>query len=365
MELISKPEEWAINLYGNTIYNNEYKMSDYCITIEYDDGYILFQTITWTILFLQKKEYENKFQNDFLLETKIIVNKEIEENKIAEQAYLQRATIKIKNEYENINNYIILTTNECNANCPYCYETLKKGKMSKETAESLIDFIDKKHNDIVSLTWFGGEPMMNSLLIDYISKSLYEKKIKFSTTMITNLFSFTEEYFEKSENLWNLKHIQVTLDGSEEYYNKIKNFNFNGSSFNRILNNIKGILENTKITLTIRINVSDENIDLIDKLCETLINELKQYDKKRYNFDIHEIFQMNENASLLKENDFYLKLYDLQKKYDGNKRKTMVLKQNLLHCFSDKCTCAVVATNGNLHNCEQYLPLMPEIHQHL
>ena len=292
MELISKPEDWAVELYEDTLFNGDYKLSDYCIVEEYDNGYILFHTITWTILYLTKEEFENRFNSTFLLSNKIIVNKNIDETDIAEKAYINRAYIDVKDKFKNVNNFVILTTNECNANCPYCYEVLKKGKMSKETADDLLDFIEKKHNGKVAITWFGGEPLMNTDIMDYITTKLVEKEIKYSTSIISNTFNFTEDIIEKAVNLWKINHLQVTLDGPSEYYNKIKNFDYNGDSFDFVLNNVQNILEKTKIGISIRINVSDENIDMVEELFSVLKDRFNDYMKSRIKFDIHEVFQM-------------------------------------------------------------------------
>ena len=105
MELISMPEKWVIELYDDTIFNDDYKLSDYCIVIEYDDGYILFHTITWTILFLTTEEYKNIMDNKFLLENKIIVNKDVKEEDIAQKVFLKRSCPTVKSKYKKINTW--------------------------------------------------------------------------------------------------------------------------------------------------------------------------------------------------------------------------------------------------------------------
>lgn len=356
MELISKPEDWAVELYEDTLFNGDYKLSDYCIVEEYDNGYILFHTVTWTILYLTKEEFENRFNSTFLLANKIIVNKNIDETDIAEKAYVNRAYIDIKDKFKNINNFVILTTNECNANCPYCYEVLKKGKMSKETADNLLDFIEKRHNGKVTITWFGGEPLMNTDIMDYITTKLVEKEIKYSTSIISNTFNFTEDIIEKAVNLWKINHLQVTLDGPSEYYNKIKNFDYNGDSFDFVLNNVQNILKKTKIGISIRINVSDENIDMVDELFSVLKDRFNDYMKTRIKFDIHEVFQMYDEPNTEKRNEFFLRLNELQNKYSNDPKKNIILKKQLIHCFTDRCSCAVVEPNGIIHNCEHTTP---------
>lgn len=356
MELISKPEEWAVELYKDTILNGDYKLSDYCIVVEHDDGYILFHTITWTIVFLTKEEYENRFNNKFLLVNKLIVNKDTEESDIAEKAYISRASKEIKKKYEHVNAFVVLTTNECNAHCPYCYEVLKIGHMSKNTADNFLKFIEEKHSTDIKITWFGGEPLMNTDIMDYICTELSNRKIKYNTSIISNTLKFGQENIEKAQSLWHINHLQVTLDGPEEYYNKTKNFDFDGNAFEEVLNNVQNILEQTNIKISFRINVSMENIDLLDELFEILDNRFKKYFGKRITFDIHEVFQMYDEPDIQKRNEFFLRLNEMQNIHSYDPKKNLILKRQLVHCFSDKCSCVVVEPNGILHNCEHVTP---------
>lgn len=352
MELISKPEEWVKDLYEDTILNGEYKISDYCIVVEYDNGYILFHTITWTILFLTKEDYENIIDNKFLLENKIIVNKNVKEENIAKKVFLKRACPNIKNKYEKINSYILFTTNECNANCPYCYEIIKKGKMTPKIADKIIDFIEEKHSKTIKLQWFGGEPLMNMDIMDYICNSLNEKGINFYSTIISNALKFTPDIIEKSVNLWKISKLQVTLDGTEDTYNKTKNYDIEGNAFNTVIENIQNILEKSQIQIVLRINVSNENIDEIPLLIDYISDKFKDYIGNRITIDIHEIFQTGNNEILMEKDDFYKKFYDILLKYEIGEKSNIITKHNLIHCFSDRFSCVAIDTNGNLHNCE-------------
>ncbi|MBP3801509.1 MAG: 4Fe-4S cluster-binding domain-containing protein [Clostridia bacterium] len=67
---------------------------------------------------------------------------------------------------------VIFTTLGCNANCYYCYENNlrnNKYKMSKETADKIISLLIKNNKKKISIGWFGGEPLYNEEIIDYIS----------------------------------------------------------------------------------------------------------------------------------------------------------------------------------------------------
>ena len=61
--------------------------------------------------------------------------------------------------------------------------------------------------------------------------------------MISNGYLFDDTIIEKSVNDWNLNSVQVTLDGTEEVYNKIKSYICHDliSPFMRVIENIEKI----------------------------------------------------------------------------------------------------------------------------
>ena len=194
MHYISKAEQWAIDLYPDNKENCNYKLSDYTIVEEYNDGYIVFNSITWSMYYLSKEEYGNVLSNDTLIKNKVVVDDSIYEYDIAEQAYLKRSSRTNTRMYDTINSYVVFTTNTCNAHCPYCYENTKIGSMSLETAEKFVNFAikHKKEGKNLSILWFGGEPLKNIPIINYISGRLKNENIQFSSKMISNCSLFTQ-----------------------------------------------------------------------------------------------------------------------------------------------------------------------------
>jgi sulfatase maturation enzyme AslB (radical SAM superfamily) len=58
--------------------------------------------------------------------------------------------------------------------------------------------------------------------------------------MFSNGLLFNDENIIKAKEIWNLKKIQITIDGTEPFYEKIKNVP--SGSFNILLANIKKLL---------------------------------------------------------------------------------------------------------------------------
>lgn len=59
-------------------------------------------------------------------------------------------------------NTLLVVTNSCNMDCPFCYQEHTDDRMTSETA---IASVKKYHDRIHRLIFFGGEPLLNSKVI--------------------------------------------------------------------------------------------------------------------------------------------------------------------------------------------------------
>ena len=350
MQYISKCEEWTLDEYPKTEENCEYKLSDFAIIEPYLDGFILFHSITWGFFFLTPDEYDNILNNQFFIDKKIVVPSTLDETIIAETVYDKRSNTLKDEYYKTLNGYVVLTTNECNANCPYCYETLKVGNMSKLTADNLVTLIKEKHDGDVNITWFGGEPLKNVQIIDYITQRLSEEGISYTSDMISNGLLFTSDIVKKAQIDWHLKQVQITIDGPEEQYNRIKNYDdFNGNAFKQVIDNIIYLRDNTDIVVSIRINISDDNIDYVEDLIEYLNANVIG---KNVSFYIKLIYQIISNPELAKKDDILNRYYDMLTKYSKWDRHLILKKRKLSSCMTDNCSSVAILPNGTICNCE-------------
>ena len=214
--------EWDFEFYPPDTFNDgEYILSKYAILERVEDGFLLFHTITRAMYLLTCEEFYNILQNEELIRAHIVINSNVKEDEIAKKTYLMRAQSPIS-DYTNLKSYVIFTTNNCNARCSYCYEKndiekpIERG-MTIKTAEKVIQFIlNTKKEGSIELEWFGGEPLLNHRIIDYITQRLKEelKDIEkpFSSLIITTGLLLNENTVNKLEKGWNVKFIQITLD---------------------------------------------------------------------------------------------------------------------------------------------------------
>lgn len=159
--------------------------------------------------------------------------------------------------------YTIWPTSGCNARCIYCFEEgFKSRTMTTQTAERVIEFIkDTKQSGKIRIKWFGGEPLLGHRLISYMCRKLKENEIDFDSTMITNCSLVTEELAKEISELWNMKVIQVSLDGDKADYERRKHYYApEKHNYETVIRGIRALAaQGLKINL--RCNVDDNNID--------------------------------------------------------------------------------------------------------
>ena len=158
--------------------------------------------------------------------------------------------------------YLITPTMDCNARCYYCFEHgCHHDKMTFETADNVVSFIVKNapSKDVI-IQWFGGEPLLATDIIAYISEKLKDNGYSISSKITTNGYLLSKEVLKKAINNWGTDVVQITLDGLGDVYNRVKNYQVNKpyEAFDVVISNIKDILD-SGIKLRIRINFDPQN----------------------------------------------------------------------------------------------------------
>ena len=243
-----------------------YRPSAYLLRCETDGGLLLCSTLTGELALIPERELSGglcsprhpAFRD--LAKHRLIVPESMDEYAAALQlrAVLNRA----RGRGGIVTHYNILTTTRCNARCFYCYENgIRQSDMSGETADRLVRFIiGHCGNKQVKLSWFGGEPLLGMRAADRICAGLRENGIDFSSDMTSNGYLFDDELVKKAREAWALRQVQITLDGTQEVYDRVKAYaGIKGSAFKRVIRNI-GLLLDSGIAVFIRLNADLHNI---------------------------------------------------------------------------------------------------------
>lgn len=263
--------------------NIKYIPSRFNHIAKYNGLFLIHNTFTKGAVALDFEEY-NAYSNansessiyKKLIQLRYLVPENTDEYKLFLQVYNIVDKFTSKNY---INGFNIFITTDCNARCFYCFEAgVKKEHMTEETAKDVVKYIKKvSAGKRVSIRWFGGEPLYNIEAIDVIAKGLKEQGISFSSYITTNGYLFDKNIIERAKNIWNLKYAQITIDGTETNYNRIKNYIYKdvNSPYKRVLSNIHDLLKKG-IDVNVQINLYKEYDD-IDILIDELSNEFSSF----------------------------------------------------------------------------------------
>lgn len=326
-----------------------YRLASYVIRMEISGSILLYNVLTKELLLIENTILEQ----EVLVKKWFLVPYDFDETNFISQ---------VKNTYTCLNkrktgvsNYTIFPTTDCNARCYYCFE---KGQsrmhMNEHIAYQIIDFIDKhNHSEEINIQWFGGEPLYNIRVIDTISSGLIKRGIRFKSSMTTNGYLFNDIVIDKSLSIWNLYKAQITLDGTEKIYNKSKAYiHQDNNPYRRVLENIEKLLYRN-IDVTIRLNISSNNISDLKNLVEQLsIQFSHQPHLYVYATPIYELISINEdsrrkvfNALIDLQNIIYQKGLGIKYEYFS--------KPRLNHCKSDNnCDSIIIFPDGNIGLCE-------------
>lgn len=368
MNVIQEPNSFILNRFGNYFkYSNDarYRLQKYIILSKDENGRpLVYNCLTKELVELT--DGDNLF-SEYFLKHLFIVPTAFREDILAMmirnvlESQLKRKIIPL--------GYTILTTTACNARCFYCYEKNDPKKpMSEKTALDVAEFIAKNYSKIkennegpvqdVALAWFGGEPLFRKKCINIICERLKELGVPYRSSMISNGYLFDEKTVSEAKNLWGLKNVQITIDGTKYVYNKTKSFIYkNDNPFETIMENIKRLSENG-IFATIRINVGKFNAEDAEKLICEIADRFSG--NKFIKVYLHSLFDEFNSDIKTEDDDRYVfeKMERLENLIEekGLRTATGSLSNSCKssHCMADSGRHLCILTDGRLTLCEHY-----------
>lgn len=174
----------------------------------------------------------------------------------------------------------ICPTMGCNFDCPYCFENHRAGKMSEAVQDEVLGLaermLDASGAKRLSITWFGGEPLLAPDVIETLSERLMalaeRKGAAYYAEIITNGYLLDQknaDLLERVKVIW----IQITLDGIGAAHDATRRLAGGGPTFSRITDNLRNVKISGRVT--IRHNVHEENYKEVEKL-RSFVEELSR-----------------------------------------------------------------------------------------
>ena len=173
---------------------------------------------------------------------------------------------------------IVVLNLDCNLDCGYCYEGGFRGGhyMSRETADLLVETLVRDQFSVgsdVSLSFYGGEPLLSQGVIQSISERLLRAaqkyEVSYSFSLVTNGTLLNRETAEKLLP-FGLKGAKFTLDGPREIHDGQRPYASGAGSFDTIVDNISAVWDLVPIQLGG--NFREENFRAFPRLLDHLIS---------------------------------------------------------------------------------------------
>lgn len=188
---------------------------------------------------------------------------------------------------------IILPTEKCNFRCTYCYEDFMIGKMREPVQQAIQRFLDRRVPELrgLSLTWFGGEPLVAKSVVlrlsSYASRLCREHDVQISGGITTNAYLLNFELFEELLS-YGQRFFQITLDGWGDGHNAVRKLANGKGTFDRIWENLLAMRRSSEnFEIQMRIHVRRENYESLETLLDHIADEFG--DDRRFTLDFEHL----------------------------------------------------------------------------
>jgi uncharacterized protein len=156
----------------------------------------------------------------------------------------------------------LLTTLQCNFACGYCFQgdhgdyNKFAHRMSLETAARAAEWIAGRLNAVrpetFTLTFFGGEPLLNLPVVYSLAERLWTecqaRGVRMKITIITNGLLLTPEVVDRLTP-YGLTGVKITLDGDRATHDRMRPLRGGQGTFDRIIQNVRAVADRCRITL--------------------------------------------------------------------------------------------------------------------
>jgi uncharacterized protein len=253
---------------------------------------------------------------------------------------------------------ILFPTEQCNFRCVYCYEDFEIGKMPDWLVEATKTFISNKipHLKYLSLSWFGGEPLLAKDILfnvaEHSQKLAKKYGCKLSGDLTTNGFLLDVKTLTKLVEL-NQNRFQISIDGDKESHDKTRLTRNGRGSFDKIwARMLDAASTELDFSITLRVHVTDLNHDSVLTFCERYDATLKS--DKRFKLFFKAIEDLGgDNQASIEALTSQQSAKSLVKELTERYSETALSLGSKSHyiCYAGKPNSLGIRANGNLNKC--------------
>jgi uncharacterized protein len=176
---------------------------------------------------------------------------------------------------------ILLSSEDCNFRCTYCYEDFARGTMLPEVRQGIKRLVEDriKHLRVLNVQWFGGEPLYGWAAIADLGpffKEIAEKyEIPYGSAMTTNGYLLTPDVVDHLLE-WKINGFQITLDGVAEDHDCSRPTRDGQGSFGTIFENITAMARRSDdFRVSLRVNFDQKNHTRFGEFVDLLERQLR------------------------------------------------------------------------------------------
>jgi uncharacterized protein len=175
----------------------------------------------------------------------------------------------------------VLTTLQCNFACDYCIQgdhgdyNKHAAKMSLATAERVAEWAERRLDELgckaYTLTFFGGEPLLNLPVVYFLAERMWNacqaRGVRMLVNVITNGVLLTPDVVDRLVPL-GLNGVKITLDGDRDTHNLMRPLRGGQGTFDKIIDNVRRVAG--KCRISIGGNFSEDTVDSYPALLDFL-----------------------------------------------------------------------------------------------
>jgi len=176
----------------------------------------------------------------------------------------------------------LLSSEDCNFRCKYCYEKFQQGTMKPWVREGVRKLVEARAPSLRHLTvgWFGGEPLYGFEAIEDLAPFFMdlaeEHSIQYHGDMTTNGYLLTPEVSEKLL-AWGINNFQITLDGPADTHNRSRPTRTGEDTFVTILSNLEAMsYMDPEFRVAARVNFDRENEPRLEEFLDVFEQRLRK-----------------------------------------------------------------------------------------
>ena len=364
---------------------NKLKLSKYAFIEETEKGsFIIYSTMSGAVLLCDRSEYVDQIKSikdsrtltcgdknevvDILCSKMILLEDDFDEDlyvrSLCEDKIIRSRTLEL----------MLIVTRNCNFNCVYCGQNHENKNMSKEVYDSVLKCIEvvitKREYSSLSITFFGGEPLLSFGDIVMFLRQLKLLSIKYDFTftsgMTTNAYLLTPDRFnELVEN--GCTDFQITLDGMSSTHDQTRILKNNNPTWGIIVDNLKYMVSTDHaFRVTLRTNF---NMEILNGLGDFYDFVKANFDDNRFQIYFETIKDHgNENTpDTLNGVEELISDISIAKmlKDRGLRTSNIFLKPCNLVCGASNPNFFVVDTDGTLKKCSHLLDVIDNAVGHI